>query len=243
MRDESIPLRHGSPQHAPSRSGHLALARPGALCAVLGLCGLATPAAAGTNELSIGSTTRALRSSSANAVTADDLEGGTLTLGHALDLPVVPGLTVWADAGLSWGHATGTMFQTLWTEIGSTTWTAGGRARYAVVRHLWASARLDLGLARASLALSDTSGHAASDHGWSPLASGALGLDLLAVERPRYALGLRLELGYVSAAAIPLVAAPTSGSAGTLQLQMTAASLGHLDLSGPSFTVSLMAQF
>ena len=73
------------------------------------------------NELSFGGTARALRSSSANALTADNLAG--ITLGAARDLGILdggplPGLSLWAEAGLAATSADGTMFQSLSTSIG-----------------------------------------------------------------------------------------------------------------------------
>src|SRR5437867_2139807 len=102
---------------------------------------LAAPASAGNHELTIGSSSRALRSSSADAVTANSLEGGTLTYARALDLPVIPKLTVWAEAGFAWASTRGSMFQTMATDVGSTTLTLGGRARYVPYSHLAVSGR------------------------------------------------------------------------------------------------------
>jgi len=205
---------------------------------------LLTPAAhAGRYELGIGPTTRALRASSADALTGDTLGGGQFSAARRLDLPVFPGLVVWADAAIGWGSASGTMFQTLGTEIGSSSWTVGARARYRVIRNVWASGRLDLGMARASVTLTDASGRTARDHGWAPVTQAALGVDLLAVDRRSFAFGVRLELGYVAAAGVGLTAHPDSPSDGTLQLPMSSSSLGHLDLSGPSFDLAFVSQF
>jgi hypothetical protein len=55
--------------------------------------------------------------------------------------------------------------------------------------------------------------------------------------------GLRFELAAVATSSIPLIATPDSGSDDTLRLEMTAASLGELNLSGPSFAASIVGQF
>jgi len=68
---------------------------------------LATTASAGNDELTFGSNIRALRSSSADAVTGDSLVGAALGLGRALDLELPHLLTVWSDAGIAWSGAKG----------------------------------------------------------------------------------------------------------------------------------------
>jgi hypothetical protein len=210
---------------------------------VLALLLLTTTAHAGNNELALGPSTRILRTSSANAVTADSLAGGTLAYARASGIALVPGLDLWATAAFGWGAADGMMFQTLTTELDTLAFTLGGRARYAWHPRIVASARLDLGTARTALALRDGQGHTADDAGWGATTSAAVGLDLYAVRGSRFALGIRLELGAVATSSIPLTATPASGSEGTLTLEMTAASLGELNLSGTMFAVSAVSQF
>jgi hypothetical protein len=210
---------------------------------LLALVLLTSVAAADTHEISIGSTSRTLRTSSANALTGDSLGGGALSYAHALGMDLVPGLAVWAEGGFGWGGADGTMFQTLSTEISTLSFTVGGRARYPLRNRIIANARLDLGMARAAVQLRDDVGHAASDHGWGATTQASLGLDLFAIRRPQLSLGLRLELGYVATSPVSLTAAPSSGSDGTLQLEMSAASLGSLNLSGAVFEASVVSDF
>ncbi len=201
---------------------------------------------AGDNELSLGPSTRALRTDSANALTEGSLEGGLLGYERALDLPLVPGMSIWATGTFGWGGADGQMFQTLSTSIDTLAFTAGGRARYPLVRWLNATARVDLGMARAAVGLSDTAGHTAADSGWGAIAQGALGLEvvLLRSRTTRFTLGLRAELGYIAASPVSLTATPESGSDDdTLHLEMSAASLGSLNLSGKVFAVSITSQF
>jgi hypothetical protein len=209
------------------------------------LAAAAAPARAGDgNELTIGSWNRALRSPSANAVTDDNLAGGALTYARDLRIRPVPGLAVWATGSFTWAGAGGTMFRTLATDVGVLGLSAGGRARYRLHDRVAASARLDLGAARTRLRLEDAMGRAAADARWAGIATVAVGLDLLAIAGPRFALGLRAEVGYVAARAPALTASPDSGDDDdVIRLPMSETSLGHLDLGGRFFGVSLVSQF
>ena len=206
----------------------------------------ATPTAhADTNhdELWLGGGTRALRTPSANALTGNNLAGASL--GYARDLGVtiagVPGLAVWAEAGMTTGAANGTMFQTMSTELGALGFTGGLRARYALHRLVAASARAALGAQRVDVEITDHAA-SASDHGWGTIASVGAALDLFAVARSPFGVGVRAEVGYVMAQAIELT--PRGESSGdALRLPMSELPLGSLDLSGPTFAVSLVGQF
>jgi hypothetical protein len=202
-----------------------------------------TTAQADTNrdELWIGGGGRALRSSSANALTDHNLSGSSFGYARDLGLAVRPDLAVWAEAGLTTGSADGTMFQTLSTEISTLGLTGGLRARYQLHRLIAASARLSLGAQRARVAISSGSG-SASDHGWGATASAGAALDLFAVARPPFGFGVRAELGYVVGQAIGLTARRDSPD-DVLMLAMDEVALGGLDLSGPTFAISLVGQF
>lgn len=204
---------------------------------------LSSTAYAERNEVSYGGGFRTLHSSSANAVTDDSLGGGQLAYAHALDIPIFPDIELWAEAGFGWAGTEGTMFRTLSTDVSTLSFTAGGRARYELHRLAVANAHIDLGTARAAFALRDDAGHTASDHGWGAVTSVGAALDLFAIRSKRFALGLRVDFGYVYASGIDLVATPESSSDGTLQLQMTAAGLGSLDLSGSTFSLSAVSTF
>jgi hypothetical protein len=194
-------------------------------------------ATAGGNEITFGSWDRALRASSADAVTDKGLVGGLLTYAHALPAPLYPGLSLWAEAGFAWAGTTGTMFQTMSTDVGNVAFTVGARARYLPLSHVAVSARLDLGTARTSLTLAQGD-YSASDSGWGGIATAAAGVDLLAA----WWLGIRFELSYTKATGAAL-APHSSGDGDTLKLPMTAESFGHLDLSGPAFHFAFVAQF
>ncbi|HEX2689427.1 MAG TPA: hypothetical protein VHN14_22555 [Kofleriaceae bacterium] len=210
----------------------------------LGAAAATATAHADTNrdELWIGGAARALRSSSANALTGDNLAGTSLGYARDLGLPVVPGLALWADAGMTTGSADGTMFQSLSTEITTIGLTGGLRARYQLHRLIAASAQVSLGAQRARVAITDHAGTSASDHGWGAMAEACAALDLFAVAHPPFGIGVRAEFGYVVARAISLTARrPASGD--VLMLPMEEVGLGGLDLSGPAFALSLVGQF
>ncbi len=209
----------------------------------LALLLLTTTAQAGNNELTLTETNRALRTSSANAVTDDSLIGGALSYARNLGDGLIPHLELWAEGTFAWGGAEGQMFQTLSTELDTLGLMVGARARYHLHRRLDTSIRLDVGSTRAALALRDDGGHTARDQGWGAISQATLGIDCYAIRGERFALSLRFELGFTATSPIPLTATPESTSEGTLQLEMTAASLGDLDLSGASFAASIAAQF
>jgi len=212
-----------------------------ALLALLLVAGATTTASAGNHEVTFGSFNRALRSSSANAVTDDTLGGGQLGVARALGLGLYPRLEVWATAGFGWGAASGTLFQSMTTEVDTLGFTLGGRARYALHRHLQASARLDLGTARTALSLTGN-GHTVSDASWGGTATTALGLDVMLVAKPRFSLGFRFELGYVTATAVALSPREASDSS-KIELDAMQASIGRLDLGGRFLSFAILSQF
>jgi len=204
---------------------------------------LTATASAGNNELAYTSSTRALRTNSANAITDDSLFGGALSYGRRMSSVATPRLELWVQGTFGWGVADGEMFQTMTTQLDTLALTLGGQLRYRLTRHFVASGRLDVGSARAALAIHDDMGHTAGDHGWGAISSAALGIDCYAFAGQRYALSFRAELSAVATSSIPLTATPDATSDDTLHLEMTAASLGGLNLSGPAFGVSAVFQF
>ncbi|MGN6106452.1 MAG: hypothetical protein ACTHU0_15205 [Kofleriaceae bacterium] len=215
------------------------------IAAVLaGLGALAAQAHAGAdNELSIGSYSRALRSSSANALTEDSLGGGTLAYARRLAFAPLPRLALWASGTFAWGGADGQMFQTLSTELDTVAFTAGARARYAVHPRLAAHARLELGTLRAGLELRDPMGRTASDARWGAAGTAALGVELFPIAHPSVSLGIQLELGYAATSGIALTPSANRADDGTLRLPVERASLGELDLGGPFFGASVIGLF
>jgi hypothetical protein len=200
---------------------------------------------ANDNELSAGSSTRSLRSSSADALTGDALVGGGIGIARGLDVGSAAGdvrdhMRLWATSDITWASADGTMFQTLSTHMFDTMLTAGARLRYTPYRFVAMSAGLALGAQHESVRLIDSSDNA-SDTGWGAVARGSLQADLMA-ESQHISFGLRFEVGYVAASGVGLT--PKQERTGDmLTIPVTEASIGHLDLSGPYMNVGLVAQF
>ena len=188
-------------------------------------------AIAGSNEVTVGSATRALPSSSASAVATDSLGGVTFAYARELG-SFAPRLALWVGGDVAVASTSGTLFQTMTTDVHELALSGGARLRYTPLRHLAIAARVDVGGARTSLELRDSAGHDASDAGWSPFVRVAAAVDLLAVDRPRFAFGLRVEAGYFSTHGVTLAPAPAPGG-DTLTLATMTSSLGRLDLSGP----------
>jgi hypothetical protein len=172
------------------------------------------------------------------------MAGGHLAYMRRLGAPIenVPALELWIGGGIAGGSADGTLFQTITTGISSFTMYGMARARYRLMRYVRASARAAVGGSRASVDLTDQAGQKVSDSGWSALASGALGVEVTSREDRRATIGLRLELGYTrvtGASVAPVADVPDN----TIRLKMSQASIGHLDLSGPFLSFSLISSF
>lgn len=193
------------------------------------------------NELTLGGGARALRSHSANAVTSDSLGHGELAYGRRLDLTLIPKLETWLTAGFNWGGASGTLFQSMATEVDTLGFTGGARARYVLHPNFAATARLDLGTARTALAL-DGSGHRVSDAGWGATAGAAVGADAYLIAHPTFSLGVRFELGYVAMTA-PALSPRADEDDSMILLDAQQASIGHLDLGGRYFSVAMISRF
>jgi len=211
--------------------------------ALLALLFLTSAAHAGKNEVSFGPEVRALRSDSANAMTSESYSGGHLSYARALDVVLAPDLSLGGPGSFSGGGAVGPRFTRMQTEVGATTVSAGGRARYRLARWLDATVHADLGALEASVDIRDGSGHSATDSAWGISAHGALGLEAIARTRSRFGVGVRLELGYTETSKVALTATPDGVDDGSLQLPMQAAPLGRLDLSGPTFGATITVQF
>ncbi|MCX5746109.1 MAG: hypothetical protein NT062_26830, partial [Proteobacteria bacterium] len=210
---------------------------------LVSLVAASTTIAAADSQISIGSSVRALRSDSANALTTESLGGGALTYGYQLPIATIPHLALWAEASMGWGTAAGALFQTLTTSIDTFDLGLAARARYELHPRVAVSARLGLGTSRESIAIADAMGHRASDDGLAATTTASLALDLLAIDLPRFGLGLRAELGYTAASDVDLTTSPDRPSDGTIKLPLMDAAFGHLDLGGPFFGFGLFGRF
>jgi hypothetical protein len=212
--------------------------------ALLFLLLAAGSAHASDNEVAFGSGTRALRSSSADAITGDSLVGVDVELARALPLELPHHLTLWADTDVAWAGATGTMFTVLSTDLFTTLLTAGLHLRYQPSRWVALSAQVAVGAEHASLSITDSTSHVASDGAWGAVARAALKLDVLAVALPRFKFGMRLDAGLIASQGIELV--PTeqrTDDPDTLHIPMSEASLGRLNLGGAYLDISFITQF
>lgn len=211
---------------------------------VLILCATAGVASADTsNEIEIGSWSRGLRTPSANAVTDNNLGGAQFGYARQLPLAPMPDLTLWAVGRFTFGSVSGTMFETMATGVDYLEFAAGLRARYRLHDHLRVGARADLGIARAELDISDAS-RTYSDLKWGPTTDAAAQVEVLAVARRGFELGMRFEFGYVASSAVALSPrAPDTSEEGTIMLPVGRSSIGHLDLGGPYFGLTFFGQF
>jgi len=196
------------------------------------------------HEALFGSHIRALRTSSANALTDDSLAGPVFGYAYRLPLQVLPKLELWGTASLLFGFGDGEMFQTLTTNIDTLQMTGGLRARYVFWRgYVAANARVDLGAQRIDVTLADMEDHTASDVGWGATSTAALGVELNLLALRAFSLGLRAELGYVANQGIGLTAKSKGAPEDTIELDRMAASLGHLDLGGRYFSFTVTTRF
>lgn len=197
------------------------------------------------NQIEVGGGDRALRSSSADALTDQGLGLVRMSYARALDVDLPGGLELWVGGATELGSAQGTLFQTMTTSIDTMAFLGTARVRYPLWWHLAATASVDLGTARTAVALDDGSGARVSDSGWGGVGTGALGLDLIALRDAPLVktFGARLEVGYARATSPKLTLRPDGADDGTLHIRMTEASIGRLDLSGPFVTLSFLSQF
>lgn len=210
--------------------------------ALLLVC-IASSASAGPNELWLGGGPRALRASSADALTSDTLDGGQLGYARALDVQLPYNLGLRIDGQLDWGSARGSLFQTMGTEIGSIAPTVGARVVYEPHRRIALSGRLGLGAAHETVTLTPAMGPEVSDGAWAAVASLTLAVDVRLFAGPRVDFGLRGQLGYVVASRVALTPHGDGPSDGTLTLPVMDESIGHLDLGGPMAAFGVVGSF
>jgi opacity protein-like surface antigen len=210
--------------------------------ALLLLCAAASPALADDNEVSIGFTGRSLRSNSANAVSDDNLAGGELTYARGVPVELPGDVGIQLIGGFNWNSVSGTMFNTMQTDVGSTGFSVGLRARYAIHKRVVANARADLGMNHTSLDL-EMNGRTLSDAKWHAVTRGSLGVDVYAAQTNRVSVGARFEFGYVLATEAELAPREDTSDGETIMLPETQASIGGLDLGGRYFSVSFVLGF
>lgn len=187
-------------------------------------------------RLELGSSTRFLRSPSAVAVTTDQLgsfvmsaERHLTTLGMPRDLALDLGLeATWAN-----GSASGRMFQTLDTTIGTNDLIGGVHASARFLRILGVTARAGVGATRAALAIA-RSGQMASvdDHGWGRIATASLGAEIDPIAQPQLRLGFSFDVGYVATSGVEMHAYPSNRPDPDRSIETAYESVGRLSLDG-----------
>lgn len=225
-----------------------------AATAVLGtFLGTANRAHADRFELSIGSETRMMPSSSMDALDADVMPMFSLTGAMAIDRVRVPFFDrFYVDTSFQVGGVDGTTFQTLDTNVSMISGAVGARLSRALSERWVLQTRAALGLARVGVSMSDmfVDGPALSDSGYTGIGQTSAGLDYLFARKrgkkgDRFAMGLRAEFGYLAMIPKTLHAQPDGSehADGAILIPETAASLGDLNLSAWNLRVGLVGRF
>lgn len=197
----------------------------------------------------MGSATRWMRDRSAGAITTDPLSSFVLAAERRLatyDLPRGVALQLGLEATWANGEASGSIFQTLTTDLGTNEWLGGVHATARVLRVLGLSARAAAGVARTDLAIApDTNPEMKSvdDHGWGRIATATIGADFQPITTRNFALGVGMELGYVATSAVTMHAYPSNRPDPELSIQTAFASIGHVDLDGWSLRIGVHMSF
>jgi opacity protein-like surface antigen len=210
-----------------------------------------SPAHARDWDLAGGSATTIIRSSSFDATSDSDL----FTAGDlALAVSVVEGLpgidALWAEARFSSGTTSAVDFGLYEAGLDLTTWQLGVRATRDLLPRVRLFAHADLGASHGTLTISKLAGPAVlrgSDT--AAIVAGGVGVDLAAFRAGAgspvagFALGLRLELGYVAAADLDFAAQPVGSDDDAPRLDVVAAPLGALDTGGAVLRVGLFGRW
>ncbi|MFT3692081.1 MAG: hypothetical protein QM831_02990 [Kofleriaceae bacterium] len=195
------------------------------------------------NEISVGSNFRALHSSSANALSGDNLGGGGFGYAHTLGIEMPFGLTTWVDANAQFFGVDGTMFQSISTTTEAQLLTAGLHVSYHPWSWVGVNAGVGFGAEHVDLTLVDSMGNQSDDGNWGAVGRANVQVDLVGGKRAKF--GIRGELGYLAAQAVQLTPKRdrSDGDSDTIYLPVMQASLGHLDLSGVYGGFTLFSQF
>lgn len=221
--------------------------------AAAAVCLLASPAAADRYELSLGSSTRYMHSSSVDALTGDDSAGVfSMAAGFKLDRPTLLGLDLLVDVAYEGGTATGTTFQRMHSETSMHAGLLGARLRWNVSERGSFYGRGAVALTRLRLDLIDAydDGPRVGDRGWSGGVYLGGGIEVLPIrrvrdQRERFALGFRLEGGYLATSAVTMRAVPRGQDVmdGAIRIPTEFASLGDLDISALSLRFAVVGRF
>lgn len=204
-------------------------------------------------ELSLGSSTRHVQSTSADALSDDILAVFSMTGAVAIDRIKVPLFDRFAiEGGFDAGALTGTSFQTLETSTSFLHWTLGARVTRDLGRRLSVHGRAALGLARIGVTIDDIfmNGPTLGDSGYTGTGYVGAAGDIYLIkpgmpEGARLSLGLRLEVGYLAMIPKSLEARPDGSDHedGAILIPEMSAPLGDLDLSALSLRFGLVGRF
>jgi hypothetical protein len=199
--------------------------------------------------IEMGSATRWMRDRSAGAVTTDPLSSFVMSFDRRVatfELPHGFLLDVAAEATWANGEATGTIFQTLTTDLGDNEWLGGVHATARILRTFGVSARAAAGVTRTDLAIAPESNpemKSVDDHGWGRIATATIGGEFQPVHTRSFALGVGLELGWVATSSVTMHAYPSDRPDPDLSIETAFASIGHLDLHGFTMRIGVHASF
>ncbi len=225
----------------------------GLALAVLGVVLAQAPAHAERFDLSIGSTVRYARSASVDALSADDAHSFFSLIGAVrLDRPLIPGFDLFLEGTFETGSIEGTSLRRIDSSTGITGAMVGGRVQRSLPRRITGFARVGFGMSKMSLSLTDRLGGAATlrDSAYVGTTYVAAGLEFLPIRRRdaggavRFAMGLRVEVGYLASTSAEMYANPENdGDDSALRIPTAPASLGTLDASGRTYRVGLVGRF
>ena len=104
-------------------------------------------------------------------------------------------------------------------------------------------AQAELGYARTSLQVSDGDTMPVDDHHWGPYGTATLGGELAIVHKPRFNLGLAVDLGYTVTMPVKEHALPGDRPDEGLSISTDYASLGKLDTRGVTYSMAFRGAF
>jgi hypothetical protein len=186
----------------------------------------------------IGSEARYLRNPSAAAVTTESLASFVMSAERHLasfELPRGRTLELGVEATWANGSASGTMFQTLDTTLGTNDLLGGVHAAARVWHVFGVSARADVGATRTDLTIAPIGAPqmaSVDDHGWGRIATASLGAELEPIATRSVRLGVGLEVGYVATSVVELHASPSNRPDPDRSIETAYESIGRLDLDG-----------
>jgi len=178
-------------------------------------------------------------------LTSEPLAGGRVTLGRSLTQVTAGHRALDLGVFARWVSASsiGAIFQDLATNVSQHAFTAGVRIDTPLLWRVRLVAQAELGMARTALAVTAGEMTVVDDHSWGMLGAASLGADLALADKPRFRLGLGVDLGYTVASPASLRALPGDRPSEDLSIPTTYASIGKLDTRGWTYVMSMRGSF